>query len=220
MAARGSEQQAAEGWPSGSPEGEKRLSWKLKGFRRGTACFSLQAANQPPWAAAGCSRLLSALLWPPHPQQCPRDTGRKGIAVTSILHSAPRQGTLQAQSIRPSHTEKNQRVWLKQSTACLSHRVCTLEEVRGRLPARRDAPCRPPWWHPGVRGPGVAHFLHISLRGRWHQEGTCPPGWAPCRLAGARAPHRCAADWAATPCPVSPRELSTVQGFLILFLCG
>lgn len=144
MAARVSEQQAAGERPSGSPKGEKRLNRKLKGFRRGRACFSLRAANQPPWAAAGCSHLLSALLrTPPPPSSAPGTRGRKGITVTSILHSAPKQGTLQAQNIRSSHAGKKRVCLAKAVHSLLESQVLHVGRVQRSSPSLTGRPVPP-----------------------------------------------------------------------------
>lgn len=156
LAARRSEHQAARGWLSESPEGEKRLSWKLQGFRRRRrACFSLRTSYQPPPAAASWSHLLSAPLWPPHPQQCPRDAGSQGNDSQQHRPLQTQAGHSPDPRVSVHLIQKeNERVWLEQSTACVRHSVCTLEEFRRHLPTRRDTLCRPPWWHPGARGPG------------------------------------------------------------------
>lgn len=123
MAARGSEHQAAGGWPSGSPEGENWLSWKLQGFRRRRACFSLRASCQPPPAAAWWSRLLSAPLPAPHPQQRPRDTGSQG----NDSHQHPPLCT------QPGHSP-NPRVSVHliqtKKTECLAKAVHSLHEAQ------------------------------------------------------------------------------------------
>ena len=76
---------------------------------------------------------------------------------------------------------------------CLAKAVHSLLESQGlhvgrvqrSSPSPTGRPVLPSLVAPrGARPWGVAHFLHVSLGRKWHQEGTCSPGWVPCRLAG------------------------------------
>lgn len=109
----------------------------------------LQSPSQLPASPGSCLVVTSALCstpGPPTPSSAPGTWGHKGMTVTSILHSAPNQGTLQTPEYPfiSYRKKKKTSVWLKLSTACVRHSVCTLEEFRGHLPTRRDAPCCPP----------------------------------------------------------------------------
>ena len=156
---------------------------------------------------------------PPTPSSAPGTRGHKGMTVTSILHSAPNQGTLQTPEYPfISYRQKKPSVWLKLSTACMRHSVCTLEEFRGHLPTQWDALCCPPWWHPGARGPAGSPLPSrqppqevASGENLLSRVGPLPLGGRP---AGVRL------AWLAPLPPPLSHELLTVQGFPVLFLCG
>lgn len=167
----------------------------------------LQSPSQLPASPGSCLVVTSALCstpGPPTPSSAPGTWGHKGMTVTSILHSAPNQGTLQT----PEYPFISYR---KKKNECLAKAVHSLREaqclhvggVQRASPNPTGCPVLPSFTSASA-GSGIRREPAL--------QGGSPATW--------RAPRRCAVGWVGTPPPPLSCELLTVQGFPVLFLCG